>query len=578
PGIYTYQVTGTAPCAADVATVTVTEPVSPSAGADNSLNICAASAATNLFPLLTGAQAGGTWTAPGGGAFSGTYDPATNASGVYTYTVNGTPPCANDQATVTVTESAASDAGTNGTLAICSNAVATSLFTRLGGTPQAGGAWSGPSPVTAGQYDPATMTPGVYTYTITGVAPCVNASATVTVTENAPPNAGADASLPVCDQAAAVALISALPGADAGGTWSGPSPVVGGNYDPATMTPGAYVYTVTGTAPCANDQATVTVNETSTPNAGVNTSHALCANSAPVDLFTILTGEDAGGTWTAPGGAVHASTIDPSVDPAGVYTYTIAAVPPCAGDAATVTITINAAPNAGADATLPVCDQAAAVALNSALTGEDPGGTWSGPSPVVGGNYDPATMTPGAYVYTVTGTAPCANDQATVTVNETSTPNAGTNTSHALCANSAPVDLFTILTGEDAGGTWTAPGGAAHTSTIDPSVDPAGVYTYTIAAVPPCAGDAATVTITINAAPNAGADATLPVCDQAAAVALNSALTGEDAGGTWSGPSPVVGGNYDPATMTPGAYVYTVTGTAPCANDQATVTVNETST
>src|SRR6185369_5512288 len=106
----------------------------------------------------------------------------------------------------------------------------------------------------------------------------------------------------------------------------------------------------------------------------------------------------------------------------------------------------------------------------------------SGPSPVAGGNYDPATMNAGVYTYTVTGTAPCANDQATVTVSETSTPNAGTNGTATLCSSSAPIDLFSRLTGADAGGTWTAPGGAAHSATLDPANDAAGVYTYTIAA------------------------------------------------------------------------------------------------
>ncbi|MBK9074001.1 MAG: hypothetical protein IPL77_03310 [Flavobacteriales bacterium] len=70
--------------------------------------------------------------------------------GVYTYTVTGVAPCVNATATITVTENAATDAGTNSTLDLCSNGASSSLFAQLGGTPQAGGAWSGPSAVAGG--------------------------------------------------------------------------------------------------------------------------------------------------------------------------------------------------------------------------------------------------------------------------------------------------------------------------------------------------------------------------------------------------------------------------------------------
>ncbi|MFZ5553052.1 MAG: PKD domain-containing protein, partial [Bacteroidota bacterium] len=253
PGVYTYTVTGVAPCANATATVTVTENAAPNAGTNGSITLCSNSAPVNLFSSLGGTPAaGGTWSGPSalGGGSLGTYDPATATAGVYTYTVTGVAPCANATATVTVTENAAPNAGTNGSITLCSNSAPVNLFSSLGGTPAAGGTWSGPSALgggSLGTYDPATATPGVYTYTVTGVAPCANATATVTVTENAAPNAGTNGSITLCSNSAPVNLFSSLGGTPAaGGTWSGPSALGGGSlgtYDPATATAGVYTYT-----------------------------------------------------------------------------------------------------------------------------------------------------------------------------------------------------------------------------------------------------------------------------------------------------------------------------------------------
>ncbi|MFT3884117.1 MAG: hypothetical protein QM724_01425 [Flavobacteriales bacterium] len=578
PGNYVYTVTGTAPCANATATVVVTENAPPNAGTNGTLTICSTDAAVALLSRLGGTPSTlGTWSGPSP-VTAGNYDPATMDPGVYTYTVTGTAPCANATATVTVTENAAPNAGMNGTLTVCANGTSQSLLARLGGSPSALGTWSGPSPVTGGNYNPLTMDPGNYVYTVTGTAPCANATATVVVTESAPPNAGTNGTLTICSTDAAVALLSRLGGSPSvTGTWSGPSPVAAGNYDPSTMDPGVYTYTVTGTAPCANATATVTVTENAAPNAGANGALTVCANGTSQSLFAQLGGSPSAlGTWSGPspvtGGNYNPVTMDP-----GNYVYTVLGTAPCANATATVVVTKNTPPNAGTNGTLTICSTDAAVALLGRLGGlPSVLGTWSGPSPVTGGNYDPATMGPGVYTYTVTGTAPCSNATATVVVTENAAPNAGANGALTVCANGASQGLFAQLTGSPAlGGTWSGPslvtGGSYNPVTMDP-----GNYVYTVTGTAPCANATATVTVTENAAPNAGANGTLTICSTDAAVALLGRLGGSpSASGTWSGPSPVAGGNYDPSTMDPGVYTYTVTGTAPCANATATVTVTE---
>ncbi|MBK6341423.1 MAG: gliding motility-associated C-terminal domain-containing protein [Flavobacteriales bacterium] len=576
PGVYTYTITVPPPCVNASSTVTITEVAPPNAGTDGAITLCISSPAASLFAALGGgAQAGGTWSGPSP-VVGGMFNPATMTAGVYTYTVNGTAPCPNDQSQVTVTVVAAPDAGTPGSTTLCATDAAIDLFAELGGTPDLGGAWSGPSAVVGGLYDPATMNPGVYTYTITVPPSCVNASSTVTITEVAPPNAGTDGAITLCISSPAASLFAALGGgAQAGGTWSGPSPVVGGMFNPATMTAGVYTYTVNGMAPCPNDQSQVTVTVVAAPDAGTPGSTTLCATDAAIDLFAELGGTpDLGGAWSGPS-AVVGGLYDPTTMNPGVYTYTITVPPPCVNASSTVTITEVAPPNAGTDGAITLCISSPAVSLFAALGGgAQAGGTWSGPSPVVGGMFNPATMTAGVYTYTVNGTAPCPNDQSQVTMTVVSEPDPGTAGSITLCFSDAPIGLFAQLGGSpDPGGAWSGPSAVAG-DVFDPGTMTAGVYTYTIAVPPPCASVSSTVAVNVNQPPDAGIDGALTLCITSPAVALINSLGGTpDAGGTWIGPSPVMGGIFNPATMSAGAYTYTVNGTAPCPADAATATV-----
>ncbi|MBK8583756.1 MAG: hypothetical protein IPL86_18690 [Flavobacteriales bacterium] len=570
PGSFVYTVNGTAPCANATATITVTEPSPPNAGTDASVAICANGAAVNLFGILGGTPtAGGTWS---GGIAGGMYDPAVNAPGSFVYTVNGTAPCANATATITVTETTPPDAGIDGVLNTCANGAPVALFPVLGGSPDAGGTWSGPNGPIAGQYDPATMDPGIYNYTIAAAGSCAAVQSNVTVNESAAPNAGADALLSICSANSTTNLYFLLTGAEFGGSWTGPLGFFDGTYEPGTDPAGTYIYTVNGVAPCLNDQATVVVTETAAPVAGRDTTVTLCANGAPENLFGLMPNAQGGGSWF--GG--FSGTYTPGTTTPGTFTYSVPGTMPCLADQADITIVESAPPSAGTNASITVCDQGAAVNMLTALGTADPGGAWSGPSTVVGNMYDPATMNGGAYVYTVTGTAPCANASATVTVTETGSPNAGTDGAITLCSNGAFTDLFAQLGGSpDGGGSWS---GGIVGGILDPSTLTAGphTFTYTLTATAPCTGDNADVVVNIAAPPVAGTDASITVCDQGAAVNMLTALGTADPGGAWSGPSSVVGNMYDPATMNGGAYVYTVTGTAPCANASATVTVTET--
>jgi gliding motility-associated-like protein len=575
-GSYTYTVNGSSPCPSVAAQVVVTVVTNPDAGTPGSATLCATDAALLLFTELGGTpDAGGTWSGPSA-VIGGLYDPATMNPGAYTYTITVPPPCVNASSTVTITEVAPPNAGNDGAITLCISSPATSLFAALGGAAQAGGSWSGPSTVTTGQFDPATMDAGVYTYTVSGTAPCPNDAATVTVTVVSAPDAGTPGTATLCNTDTSIDLFTELGGTpDLGGTWSGPSAVIGGLYDPATMDPGVYTYTITVPPPCVNASSTVTITEVAPPNAGNDGAITLCISSPAISLFAALGGAaQAGGSWSGPS-TVTTGQFDPATMDAGVYTYTVNGTAPCPNDAATVTVTVVSAPDAGTPGTATLCSTDTSIDLLTELGGTpDLGGTWSGPSAVIGGLYDPATMDPGVYTYTITVPPPCVNASSTVTITEVAPPNAGNDGAITLCISSPATSLFAALGGAaQAGGSWSGPS-TVTAGQFDPATMDAGVYTYTVNGTAPCPNDAATVTVTVVSAPDAGTPGTATLCSTDTSIDLFTELGGTpDLGGTWSGPSAVIGGLYDPATMDPGVYSYTITVPAPCVNVSSTVEV-----
>ncbi len=507
------------------------------------------------------------------------YDPAVMNPGAYVYTVAGAAPCTNASATVQVNETGSPDAGGNGAATLCNDGAAVNLFTALTGTPDAGGTWSGG--LVGGLFDPQVNAAGTYTYTVNATAPCVGAQADVVVAITTAPDAGGNNTLTVCDQGAATDLFTALNGTpDAGGTWSGPSAITGGMYDPAVMNPGAYVYTVAGAAPCTNASATVQVNETGSPDAGADNAVALCSSGTPVNLVGFLSGTpQPGGTWTGPDGGPMAGTLDPATAVSGNYMHTVAGNFPCASDMAVLTLTINPAVDAGADAMVTVCSNEQPLDLFTVLGGTPgQGGSWvlyPNGQPA-NGTFDPATSFSGTYQYTMQGVAPCPADSAEVLVTLVQAPDAGTDGLAVLCSSDMPVNLITLLgTTADAGGVWLDPLGNTAAPLFDPASSAPGSYLYVLAAVGVCAGDSALVDMGVVPAARAGADGDTLVCANGAPFALFGLLGGvPDAGGTWSAPDgAALDGNIDPANAVPGTYVYTVSAPAPCPQASANVQV-----
>ena len=107
-GTYTYTISNS--CGTDSSDVVVTVTQAPDAGIDNTISICVIDGTIDLFAQLGGTpDSNGVWS-PALPSGTGVFDPNSDASGVYTYTVTAVSPCATDavsQVTVTVNDSSA---------------------------------------------------------------------------------------------------------------------------------------------------------------------------------------------------------------------------------------------------------------------------------------------------------------------------------------------------------------------------------------------------------------------------------------------------------------------------------------
>ncbi|KIC02084.1 hypothetical protein OA88_10125, partial [Flavobacterium sp. JRM] len=156
-------------------------------------------------------------------------------------------------ATVTINRQTTPNAGTNGTLTLCSGTTPTNaqLFAQLGGTPDAGGVW--------------TNVGNIYTYTVNSSSPC-SQTATAIVTLNIQTAPIAEAGSPVIITCASSTIMLNGAGSDISGVtylWTGGTIDSGANtLTPVVSSSGVYTLTVTNSIlGCASsDTVLVTQN------------------------------------------------------------------------------------------------------------------------------------------------------------------------------------------------------------------------------------------------------------------------------------------------------------------------------
>jgi gliding motility-associated-like protein len=293
PGTYQfrYYVTANSPCIDAFTDITVTIETPLSAGSDSFLDACSVDSTTDLFTLLGSADTGGTWS-PALASGTGVFDPSTDTSGTYTYTISNS--CGTDSSDVVVTVTQAPNAGIDNTISICVIDGTIDLFTQLGGTPDTNGVWSPALPSGTGVFDPNSDVSGVYTYTVTAVSPCAtDAVSQVTVTVNdssAPVVVDANPTFCLVDNPTVADLDAAL-NITGTVTWYADASLTAALNTTDTLVDGEdYFATQTNGTGCEssqNVQVDVTVNDASTPTF-IDPNLELCINDNPTIMDLTL--------------------------------------------------------------------------------------------------------------------------------------------------------------------------------------------------------------------------------------------------------------------------------------------------
>ena len=534
-------------------------------------NLAGAEICKGAMVTLTDSVAGGTWSSGNTviatvGSLTGTVTGVGTGIDPITY-IMPSGCTATGNVTVDVTPDPIS-----GATSVCAGST-TSLSDDIGGV-----SWSSSNVTVATVGTDGTVT-GVSAGTATITCFIVSCYATVIVTVNPLPNAGAiTGTLTVCP-AGTTPLADAT--GDAGGVWSSVTTTVAtisttGLVSGVAAGTSTISYTVTNGCGVAAATAVVTVSPL--PDAGAITGTLTVCPGATTPLSD-ATG-DAGGVWSSVTTTV--ATVSSAGLVAGVATgtsvisYTVTNV--CGTSAATAVVTVNPSPNTGAiTGVLTVCPGATTPLTD--LTG-DAGGIWSSVTTTVAtisstGLVSGVAVGTSIISYAVTNGCGTAAATAIVTVN--ALPNAGAITGTLTVCPGATTPLSDAS--GDAGGVWSSvtPTIATISATGVVSGVATGTTVVSYTVTNSCGVAAATAIVTVSPLPNAGAvTGTFTVCPGTTTTVSDA--TG-DAGGVWSSVTTTIATISSAGAITgvaAGTSVisYTVTNSCSAVAATAIVTVN----
>jgi gliding motility-associated-like protein len=140
----------------------------PNVGTNNATSLCTLDLSTDLFPLLGGADVGGSWS-PSLSSGTGVFNPGIDPGGNYNYVINNAP-CPADSSTITVTINPSPTVAITTNDDNCASEEGSIILTNLTGTPPINYSWN------TGQTDSilTNLTMGTYTVIVSDSTGCTS--------------------------------------------------------------------------------------------------------------------------------------------------------------------------------------------------------------------------------------------------------------------------------------------------------------------------------------------------------------------------------------------------------------------
>jgi gliding motility-associated-like protein len=515
--LFTYLIDNLSGCQPLFRAMFVDEQTQRTAGSSASIMVCQGSSPFNLLNQLGDSpNDGGIWSGPStiSPAGSDIFNPSTMQQGVYTYTINSVAPCATRTSSLTIAYTNDNPSGLSASVQLCSTSGTLDMMGALNGNPLAGGTWTnGAGQVVDGVFAPGSEPAGNYEYYYPNLG-CNPANSILSISVEAPVNAGSNGTAITCQTDNSFNLNSMLSSnATPGGSWLSAGNTVSNIYVPVNSGSFNFTYRVDAQT-CPDDQASFTVYVQPAVAAPLSQTIYLCSLGLEVDLRDYFGGL-ANVFFEDQSGALVSSQFNPANENSTILQVVNPSGNTCPDQDGTLTIEVLQPVIDDAVVPVDLCRSNSQFDLNTTLPPAAVGmGTWLD---VTGNPHSNLAaidfIGTESYVYEVIQPIDCGGEHLQIDL-ITYTPNdAGSDVSEVFCYTDNPAQLTDLLPTSQLGlGEWYFNGAVFNSPSFDPGSDASGTYIYRIPANGPCPADEALANLNVQMGINYTAGSDVHVC------------------------------------------------------------------